>query len=118
MECTRYRDRASERYVLSGMVDESLGSTRPTSGPGRVIQRFRVTVTSGPAKGRTWNALAERCAIGSHPSNDLVIDDDTVSRFHCELMIAGASVRVRDLGSRNGTIVGDVALVEAMLVGG
>src|SRR5262245_47273571 len=84
---------------------------RPTErAHGRAIRRFRVTVIAGPATGARWDAAAERCAIGSHPSNDLVIDDPTVSRFHCELAIADDSVRVRDLGSRNATLVDRVAI--------
>ncbi|HEY0250512.1 MAG TPA: FHA domain-containing protein [Kofleriaceae bacterium] len=55
--------------------------TRPTDPPDqrRTICWFRAI-----AKGVS-SANAERIAIGSHPSNDLVIEDDTVSRFHCEL---------------------------------
>jgi pSer/pThr/pTyr-binding forkhead associated (FHA) protein len=93
--------------------------TRPTGKrPGRAIQRFHVTVTAGPAAGASWHESADRCAVGSHPSNDLVINDATVSRFHCELAIAGGSVRVRDLDSRNGTRVGSVAIDDAKVDGG
>jgi two-component system response regulator GlrR len=93
--------------------------TRPTStGPGRVIRRFRVVVTAGPAQGRTWAEAAERCALGSHPSSDLVLDDPTVSRFHCELTIAGDRLRLRDLGSRNGTWVGGATIGEGTIGGG
>jgi DNA-binding NtrC family response regulator len=65
-----------------------------------------------------WRADAERCAIGSHPSNHLIIDEPTVSRFHCEIAIAGDRLVVRDLGSRNGTLVGAVAIVEGSIVDG
>jgi DNA-binding NtrC family response regulator len=75
-------------------------------------------VTGGPAIGATWAEPNERCAIGSHPSNDLVIDDGTVSRFHCELAIAGNRVRVRDLGSRNGVTVAGVQIAEGSITGG
>ena len=93
--------------------------TRPTAGRrSRTIQRFRVDLVGGPAAGAGWAEPAERCAVGSHPSNDLVVDDSTVSRFHCELMIAGGSVRVRDLGSRNGTFAGDLQLADALAAGG
>ena len=93
--------------------------TRPSGArPGRAIRRFRVTVTAGAAAGATWQAGAERCAIGSHPSNDLAIDDPTVSRFHCELAIAGSVVRVRDLGSRNGTTAVGIGITDATVPGG
>jgi two-component system, NtrC family, response regulator GlrR len=93
--------------------------TRPSSGAKRrAIRRFRVTVTGGPGKGASWSKPAERCAIGSHPSNDLAINDATVSRFHCELVVAGDAIHARDLGSRNGTFAGAVQLVDALLPGG
>jgi two-component system response regulator GlrR len=77
-----------------------------------------VTVISGPAEGKSWREPAELCVIGSHPSNDLVIDDATVSRFHCELAVLGGAVRVRDLESRNGTIANGIAIADATVFGG
>src|SRR5262245_16971250 len=107
------------RVIVAAMTDH-LGRTRPVDDRrrGRAIRRFRVTVTTGPAAGATWNKPAERCAIGSHPSNDLVIVDGTVSRFHCELTIAGGVVRVRDLGSRNGTLGHGMRIADVTVEGG
>ena len=113
-------------------------ATRPTSGANRrAVRRFSVTVTGGPSAGATWAELAERCAIGSHPSNDLILDDPTVSRFHCELSIeprphpgplpaggmprpaiAAGRVRVRDLGSRNAVVAGAATLIDGSIAGG
>jgi pSer/pThr/pTyr-binding forkhead associated (FHA) protein len=93
--------------------------TRPTSAANRrAVRRFSVTVTTGPSSGKAWAELAERCAIGSHPSNDLIVDDPTVSRFHCELSIADGRVRVRDLGSRNAVVTGSATLVDGSIAGG
>ena len=45
-----------------------------------------------------------RCVMGAvAPPADLVIADSTVSRAHAEIEIVPEGVRVRDLGSRNGT---------------
>jgi len=97
------------------MANEPPASTRRTTERrGRAIRRFRVETIGGPQ----WDEPAEQCAIGSHPSNDLVIADDTVSRFHCELTIAGASVRVRDLGSRNGIYAGSIQITDGLVPGG
>jgi two-component system response regulator GlrR len=105
--------------MFAVMAKPPVAMTRPTGKrPSRTIQRFRVTVTVGDAAGATWHESADRCAIGSHPSNDLVINDPTVSRFHCELAIATGAVRVRDLGSRNGTRAGGIAIADANVVGG
>jgi transcriptional regulator with GAF, ATPase, and Fis domain len=107
------------RRAIVAAMSKPPAVTRPTSkATGRAIRRFRVTVTGGPASGASWQAPAERCAIGSHPSNDLVIDDATVSRFHCELAIVGGAVRVRDLGSRNRTLAGRIAISDATVDGG
>ncbi len=97
----------------SGAVTRSLGQRSK-----RAVRRFRVTVTSGPAAGTVWKQPVERCAIGSHASNDLVIDDSTVSRFHCELAVAGGEVRVRDLGSRNGTLAGGITIADGAIPSG
>ena len=47
----------------------------------------------------------DRLTIGRDASNDVVLDDPNVSRFHAEVVRDGDVVEVRDLGSRNGTRV-------------
>lgn len=46
-------------------------------------------------------------AIGRHPDNDIPIQDDLASRFHCVIEPHAGGFRVRDLGSRNGTKLND-----------
>jgi signal transduction histidine kinase len=53
--------------------------------------------------------------IGRHSANDLQIADDTVSRFHCEIVRRGNRFLVRDLQSKNGILVNEVLLNEAIL---
>src|SRR5262249_2055099 len=55
------------------------------------------------------------CSIGSHPSNDLVLADRAVSRFHCEIVLGDGAALLRDLGSRNGTTLDGVVIKEAQL---
>ena len=58
------------------------------------------------AGGRRAVALeVQRFTIGSDPSNDLVLDDPAVSALHCVLDSFPVGRSVRDLGSRNGTVV-------------
>ena len=66
----------------------------------------------------SFESSGARCRIGTHESNDLRLDDPRVSRFHCEIVVDDASARVRDLGSRNGTILDGVRVVEAHLRAG
>ena len=57
------------------------------------------------------------CRIGSHESNDLVVEDKTISRFHCRIAREGNAWRITDAGSRNGTRLGGVRVLAAELDG-
>ena len=55
--------------------------------------------------------------IGSRAVADFVIADPKVSGLHCEVLV-GDALRVRDLGSKNGTFVGGVRVTDAFLTPG
>ncbi|MGZ5969227.1 MAG: sigma 54-interacting transcriptional regulator [Polyangiales bacterium] len=57
--------------------------------------------------------LASRATIGSADHVDVVVHDRQVSRLHAEIELRDDGAWIRDLGSRNGTFVGDVRVVEA-----
>jgi len=77
------------------------------------IVRCAVKVTEGPDGGQRLDPLSEHTIIGRDPWCDLVMADPRVSRQHCEIIVDRESVRVRDLGSSNGTLLGDTQVVEA-----
>jgi transcriptional regulator with PAS, ATPase and Fis domain len=56
--------------------------------------------------------------IGAGSANDVVIEDPHASRFHCELRKTDQGWQLRDLGSLNGTRVGDVLIKEGLLQSG
>jgi DNA-binding NtrC family response regulator len=56
--------------------------------------------------------------IGTSVSCELVLVDRGVSRRHLEVEVEGNALRVRDLGSTNGTYANDVQIREALLKGG
>jgi ABC transport system ATP-binding/permease protein len=56
-------------------------------------------------------------SIGRARDNDIVLDEPNVSRYHAKV-IPGSPPLVRDLGSRNGTRVGDRHVREAPLEAG
>ncbi len=56
--------------------------------------------------------------IGAASDNDLVISDETVSRYHCRIFLEHDQYMVRDLGSTNGTFIGPVRVREAWLAPG
>jgi pSer/pThr/pTyr-binding forkhead associated (FHA) protein len=62
--------------------------------------------------GRELRALdSERTTVGSHQSNDVVVDSDGVSRVHAVFERFGDTWTVRDLGSRNGTFVNGARII-------
>ncbi len=55
--------------------------------------------------------------VGRNPTNDFKHSDPSVSSFHVELMVEGAKIMVRDLGSTNGTFLNDLKIDEGELRG-
>lgn len=53
--------------------------------------------------------------VGRTPGYDLVLDDTHVSKSHAEIYSDGAALRIRDLGSRNGTYVNQRPVTDAPL---
>jgi transcriptional regulator with GAF, ATPase, and Fis domain len=92
-------------------------STRAQSADGALSDEVVVVVLSGSQRGRQVR-LDEKMRIGKAPDNDLVLEDDTVSRHHCELERREHGVLVRDLGSTNHTRVGRTAIQEAVVEAG
>jgi transcriptional regulator with GAF, ATPase, and Fis domain len=76
-----------------------------------------VVVLSGSQRGQRV-PLVDRLRVGKAPENDLVLRDDTVSRYHCELERRAQGILVRDLGSTNHTKVGRTAVREAVVESG
>jgi len=56
--------------------------------------------------------------IGRREGNDHLINDPTVSSFHCEVQVDDGAVRVKDLGSTNGTFLDSAPIQEANLLPG
>ena len=83
-----------------------------------LVRRFRMRVTGGRDQGVMGTSTADKMVVGTHPSADLVLTDRTLSRFHCEVTVAEGRAFVRDLGSRNGTLVDGVSILHAPLRNG
>jgi DNA-binding NtrC family response regulator len=92
---------------MSGTVGKS---ERPTST--LRVHALRVEVTAGPDRGRSLRVESPTLLVGSGPTTDLRLVDDTVSREHLRLTLHPDGVHVRDLGSTNGTWAGATRLHE------
>jgi transcriptional regulator with GAF, ATPase, and Fis domain len=66
-------------------------------------RRLRLTVTSGPDRGKSILLKPYLLRVGTDPSCELVLSDSTVSGVHFGVVHLDGGVTVRDLGSRNGT---------------
>lgn len=67
---------------------------------------------------RDFNLHKDRTIVGRANTADLRIPLSSVSRQHCELWIEGGLLKVRDLGSSNGTFQNSVRVQEAILAPG
>ena len=70
---------------------------------------------AGSATQRAETHDGEICKIGSHESNDIVLRDPMVSRFHCRVVREHGVWRVIDSGSTNGTRLDGVRVRDAEL---
>src|SRR5262245_49407933 len=94
-----------------------LGSSTSTTG-GRKPFRLLLVVTTADASRVV--ELEERATItvGRAAPADLLLSDPSLSRLHARLRREGESVRVMDLGSRNGTWVAGQRVEEAVVPAG
>ncbi len=68
-------------------------------------------VAIGSSPPREYSLDKSPIAIGTHPSNDVVLDDTTVSRRHATITRKAGIYELADLGSTNGTFVNGRRLV-------
>ena len=96
----------------TSLIDESAG-TRQLH-----LHRLGLTVVGGPDAGLRREFDREVVRIGALAENDLVLTDATVSRVHAEVRRTPEGLLLRDLGSTNGSFVGDVRVREVFLAAG
>lgn len=60
-------------------------------------------------------SAARPFSIGSHDTNDLILEDACVSAFHCRILSLGGRWLIEDLQSRNGTTVNGLTLGSGQL---
>src|SRR6266849_5742040 len=75
----------------------------------------RVLGVAGPFQGTAFSLSERNVSIGRDPSNDLWIADHALSRQHCLLVAQDGQFAIRDLGSKNGTLVNGMPIGEHLL---
>jgi transcriptional regulator with GAF, ATPase, and Fis domain len=123
---TRTRtERSKSWYYSRAMTNDKVGEGSPlaatqgieTDRPYARVPRLDIHVVAGPDAGKRISSKGQRTVLGTEESADLTLTDRTVSRFHCELVVGEDDpvIILRDLGSRNGTKVDGVRVIEAIL---
>lgn len=70
-----------------------------------VDPRANLMVQGGPNSGQAIPLAGRPITMGRRPDNDVVVDDDTVSRRHALIIESPDGYVLRDLTSTNGTFV-------------
>jgi DNA-binding NtrC family response regulator len=79
------------------------------------VRHCVLTILDGPAQGLILDPMPLRTLIGRQPWCDLVLDDPKVSAIHCEIIIRGDTIRLRDRNSTNGVWVDTARVAEATI---
>lgn len=69
-----------------------------------------LTILSGKHQGKRLTLPEGEAVIGRDETCQIRLATNEISRQHCRLVCAGEKVVVHDLGSRNGTLINDVAI--------
>ena len=81
----------------------------------RVLHWF---VSGGIAKtsdGGVFTIDVDPVVVGRDPAAHIVVPDQEVSAFQCELLAVSEGILVRDMGSTNGTFLGSIRVREAIV---
>jgi len=75
----------------------------------------KLVVLSVGMTGRTQELKAEKTTIGRVEDNTFQIAEPSVSSHHCEVVLKGNEVLVRDLNSTNGTFINGEKITESVI---
>lgn len=79
---------------------------------------WRLLMTNGVQQGRALRLRPGVNRIGRGAENDFQIPDPSISGCHCEVIMLGNEVFVRDLNSTNGTCVDNIPVQESAMRSG
>ena len=75
----------------------------------------RLVLLTDGFTGRSFELKAERSTVGRLEDNNFQIPAPSVSGHHCEILLKGNDVVVKDLDSTNGTFINGEQITEATL---
>src|SRR6185369_756 len=75
----------------------------------------KLVVLSAGMTGRSHELKADTTTIGRVEDNTFQIAEPSVSSHHCEILLKGSEVMVKDLGSTNGSFINGEKVTESVL---
>ncbi|MAS34701.1 MAG: hypothetical protein CL610_11885 [Anaerolineaceae bacterium] len=90
----------------------------PSHDPTKVVpinpsDDYALVVEVGPNPRRIYTLASENVTLGRDLSNDIVIQDPEVSRWHLQLLRGPDGYALKDLGSTNGTVLNGMRLIDS-----
>jgi pSer/pThr/pTyr-binding forkhead associated (FHA) protein len=99
-------------YDFQEIASESLRSAHHHAEATAVQYRHSLLMTMGPSVGYTYPLRDVIITVGRDLSNDIVIHDPEISRYHLRLRRQKQGYCAEDMGSTNGTYLNDTPLEE------
>ena len=75
----------------------------------------KLVLLSQGLTGQTYELKVDKTTIGRVDDNSFPILEPSVSSHHCEILLKGSEVVVRDLNSTNGTFINGEKIAESVL---
>src|ERR1035437_371239 len=76
---------------------------------------LKLVLLSPGMTGRTQELKLDKTTIGRAEDNTVQIAEASVSSHHCEVLLRGSEVKVRDLNSTNGTYIDGEKVTESVI---
>jgi pSer/pThr/pTyr-binding forkhead associated (FHA) protein len=97
--------------ILSEASEEDANVLRKIiTGDGEVAMIY---IHRGPSQGSRYLITAEGASIGRAATNEIFLDDVTVSRKHAQISVSEKAFHFTDLGSLNGSYINGVQSTKA-----
>src|SRR5580765_7414793 len=78
----------------------------------------KLVLLSAGMTGRTHDLKVDKTTIGRVEDNTFQIAESSVSSHHCEVLLRGSDVIIKDLNSTNGTFINGEKISESVLKAG
>jgi two-component system, NtrC family, response regulator GlrR len=93
-------------------------ATKTVRGSTVYVRRFQVDVLEGPDRGASAVSTGDELTVGTAEGAGLRLSDPSISRHHLALKVTERGLELRDLGSTNGSYVGDLEVVRGFVRSG